>query len=299
MPTRVRRPRRQPDDHRTRSRHAHRPVVASRGGPRERRRRAPAGPRRGRHDATAPILVAGAEDPGHEFHLQGRHRVGRGAARSRSSATTCSRCVTGPGQPTLTPTPRPTAAPDRFPESDGGANAARGASPGARSLQPSRPGRRCQGRPDGRGRLDLRQLLHRESAQSSKLVSFSTVANVYEDICDPATGGLPTASQLPSPEVGPTVDDLVAALGAQVNTDMSPPVDVSVGGYAGRARHDDHLGSLRPLLRDDEARPMWVDAAGEPRRGLQPGIRTRSGSSMSRGGGRHRRQRSGRWPRPQ
>jgi hypothetical protein len=56
-------------------------------------------------------------------------------------------------------------------------------------------------------------------------ISFWTVANVYRDACDTAT--------LPDPPIGPTVDDLVAALDAQANTDMSAPVDVVVDGHPG------------------------------------------------------------------
>jgi len=60
----------------------------------------------------------------------------------------------------------------------------------------------------------------------SRSVSFWTVANVHEDICDPTS--------LPDPAIGPSVDDLVAAFDAQENTDMSPAVDVEVGGFAGK-----------------------------------------------------------------
>jgi hypothetical protein len=60
----------------------------------------------------------------------------------------------------------------------------------------------------------------------TKQVSFWTVENVYEDLCDPGS--------LPDPAIGPTVDDLVAALDAQANTYMSPAVDVEVGGFAGK-----------------------------------------------------------------
>ena len=56
-------------------------------------------------------------------------------------------------------------------------------------------------------------------------ISFWTVENVYRDACDTAS--------LPDPPIGPTVDDLVAALDAQANTDMSAPVDVVVDGHHG------------------------------------------------------------------
>lgn len=57
-------------------------------------------------------------------------------------------------------------------------------------------------------------------------MSFWTVENVYEDLCD--------RESLPVPAIGPSVDDLVAALDAQANTDMSPAVDVELGGFAGK-----------------------------------------------------------------
>ena len=60
----------------------------------------------------------------------------------------------------------------------------------------------------------------------TKQVSFWTVDNVYEDLCD--------RESLPDPAIGPSVDDLVAALDAQANTDMSPAVDVELGGFVGK-----------------------------------------------------------------
>ena len=66
-----------------------------------------------------------------------------------------------------------------------------------------------------------------------KAVIFMAIANVYEDICA-ADGGVATASELPDPPIGPTVDDLVEALDAQANTDMLRAADVVVGGYSGK-----------------------------------------------------------------
>ena len=57
-------------------------------------------------------------------------------------------------------------------------------------------------------------------------ISFWTVENVYTDACI-------RLGTLPDPPIGPTVDDLVAALGAQASTEMSAPVDVEVGGHQG------------------------------------------------------------------
>jgi hypothetical protein len=58
-------------------------------------------------------------------------------------------------------------------------------------------------------------------------ISFWTVGNVNEDACD-------WNGTLPNPPIGPTVDDLVSALDAQKNTDMSAPIEVEVGGHAGK-----------------------------------------------------------------
>ncbi len=65
----------------------------------------------------------------------------------------------------------------------------------------------------------------------TKSVSFWSVGNVYQDPCD--------HGKLPDPPIGPTVDDLVAALDAQVNSDMAPAVDIEIGGYPAEGRDDD------------------------------------------------------------
>lgn len=93
----------------------------------------------------------------------------------------------------------------------------------------------------------------------TRQISFWTVGNVYEDLCD-------SASLPPSP-VGPTVDDLVAALDAQAGSTMSPAHDVVVGGYSGKRL------TMRPRRSacSGDASPMWVDPSGEPGRGLETG----------------------------
>jgi hypothetical protein len=57
-------------------------------------------------------------------------------------------------------------------------------------------------------------------------VAFSSwiVTNAYADPCH-------WQDSLLDPPVGPSVDDLVAALGAQAGRDASAPTDVTVGGY--------------------------------------------------------------------
>jgi hypothetical protein len=110
------------------------------------------------------------------------------------------------------------------------------------------------------------------SDEFNAAIAFFNVGNVYEDICDRG-GGLPTASALPDPPIGPTVDDLVSALDAQVNTDMSPAVDVEVGGSAGKrvtiTESDPYADYCMGF--DNVAHPMWVDPHGLPGRGVQPG----------------------------
>lgn len=58
-------------------------------------------------------------------------------------------------------------------------------------------------------------------------LSFWSVSNVGSDACR-------AFETLPDPAIGPTVDDLVTALEAQANSVTSAPVDVIVGGHAGK-----------------------------------------------------------------
>lgn len=55
-------------------------------------------------------------------------------------------------------------------------------------------------------------------------LGFWEVANLYEDPLEPS---------LVDPRIGPTVDDLVAGLMAQPGHTTSPPVDVTIDGFAG------------------------------------------------------------------
>jgi hypothetical protein len=58
-------------------------------------------------------------------------------------------------------------------------------------------------------------------------VIFFTPENVNGDACR-------QDSTLPAPAIGPSVDDFLAALGTQKNSEMSAPVDVTVGGVAAK-----------------------------------------------------------------
>ena len=59
------------------------------------------------------------------------------------------------------------------------------------------------------------------------LFAFWNVDNVYVDPCDPAAGEL-------EPPIGPSVDDLVAALSNLPGLQATAPVDVSVGAFRGK-----------------------------------------------------------------
>jgi hypothetical protein len=64
-------------------------------------------------------------------------------------------------------------------------------------------------------------------SDTNSSVGFQAPDNVFKDACDPAAG-------TQEPSVGPTVDDLVAALAGMRNIVASAPVDVTLGGYAGK-----------------------------------------------------------------
>ena len=64
------------------------------------------------------------------------------------------------------------------------------------------------------------------TANSEAHLAFATVDNVYVDPCA-------AAPVLREPAVGPTVDDLVAALEDVPSLEVSAPTDVTVAGFAG------------------------------------------------------------------
>jgi hypothetical protein len=97
--------------------------------------------------------------------------------------------------------------------------------------------------------------------QFTKHIAFWTVGNVNSDVCD-------WSGTLPDPPIGPTVDHLLTALDAQENTDMSGPVDVVVGGYAGKRIEMRVAAEFTPLCDNQENLVMWVDPSGERGREL-------------------------------
>ena len=89
-------------------------------------------------------------------------------------------------------------------------------------------------------------------------ISFWTVGNVYADPCD-------LDGSLPDPAIGPTVDDMVAALDAQANSDMSAPIDVVIGGYSGKRFEM----AVPETVLCNPPLTMWVDALGNPGRSIE------------------------------
>ncbi len=85
-----------------------------------------------------------------------------------------------------------------------------------------------------------------------------TAVNVYADPCHPAAGEL-------EPPIGPSVDDLVAALSNDPAFQVSPPVDVTAGAFRGKEIELTAVGSESDC---PEAIP-W--RGGEDAGGLGPG----------------------------
>jgi hypothetical protein len=84
--------------------------------------------------------------------------------------------------------------------------------------------------PEGWSALDSSGVVASDNAPPdfSHGLLFWDVLNVYADPSQP------TSEDLADPPVGPTVDDLVNALVAGDGWTTTPPVDVTVGGYAGK-----------------------------------------------------------------
>ena len=128
----------------------------------------------------------------------------------------------GPPTETLSPTPTP----QTFPE--GGPNL----SPGSYVIDEPFPARITFEVPDGWfswiSNADAAGVIADNGigdGGSGYGMTFWIVDNVYSDPCDPAT-------QL-DPRLGPSVDDLVAALGSLPGYQATDPVEVTVSGFSG------------------------------------------------------------------
>ena len=89
-------------------------------------------------------------------------------------------------------------------------------------------------------------------------ISYWPVSNIYPDACDTGT--------VMDPPIGPTVDDLVNALDAQQNTEMSDPVEVTVGGYSGKRFDMTPANPVSEFCAD--VLSLWPDLGGDPGRGV-------------------------------
>jgi hypothetical protein len=79
----------------------------------------------------------------------------------------------------------------------------------------------------GYSRPDVATVLWYTPPEITYAFAFWTGENLYVDPCDPAAGEL-------EPPIGPSVDDLVAALSNQRGFRATDPVDVTVGAFRGK-----------------------------------------------------------------
>lgn len=79
----------------------------------------------------------------------------------------------------------------------------------------------------GYSRADVATVLWYTPPELTYAFAFWTADNLYVDPCDPAAGEL-------EPAIGPSVDDLVAALSSQPGFRATDPVDVTVGAFPGK-----------------------------------------------------------------
>jgi hypothetical protein len=101
----------------------------------------------------------------------------------------------------------------------------------------------------GFSRSDVATVLWYTPPEITFAFAFWTGENLYVDACDPAAGEL-------APPIGPSVDDLVAALSNQPGFGATDPVDVTVGAFRGK---EIELTALR-LAEDCPAVVPWTGA---------------------------------------
>jgi len=129
---------------------------------------------------------------------------------------------TGGPAPVASPTPTSTPTPAAFSDQPGGGEAL---APGSYVITHVSPFRITITVPSGwyKGRYDW--ALFADADNSS--INFGAVDNLYADPCHIDLG-------FRDPAVGPTVADLVTALGTVPGLEASPPSDVTVAGHAGK-----------------------------------------------------------------
>ena len=111
---------------------------------------------------------------------------------------------------------------------------------------------------EGGGR-DIRK--HREAPNEVTFGIYVPEISVFPDAC--VTGDDPQPT-------GPTVDDLIAALRAQENSDVSEPAEVMIGGRPAMRLDLSIPEGLDLTECDDGTLKIWVDEAGSYLAGLGP-----------------------------
>ena len=139
----------------------------------------------------------------------------------------------GPGGPAATPTPAPTPSPASFDRHGLGE-----LEPGTYVLEGVQPLRVTFTVPSGWEKLISPSTVWATPASNARL-GFMNIDNLFIDPCQPALG-------LMDPPVGPTVDDLVAALRRVAGIEASAPADITVDGYSGKRLDLSVAGTVDP-----------------------------------------------------
>ena len=122
---------------------------------------------------------------------------------------------------------------------------------------------------------DIRK--HRDQPNELMFAVFSSDIYVYPDAC---------ASQDRPPRTGPTADDLVAALRAQQNSDVSEPADITIGGRPGLRLEVSVPKGLDVATCTDGIFRIWSDAFGENYLAFGPSSTTAPVSMVETSSGR-------------
>jgi len=143
----------------------------------------------------------------------------------------------GPGGTVPTPSPTLTSTPSPSPASFG-SHAFGALEPGTYVLDTVQPFRITFSVPAGWEKLIAPSTIWAAPGSDARL-GFMSVDNVFVDPCQPDLG-------LMDPPVGPTVDDLVTALGGVAGLEAATPADISVGGFAGKRVDLSVIGTVDP-----------------------------------------------------